>query len=551
MANYKNNLDDLLKDETLTREQKTQAINDYYDNYRKSIDRDLNNYLTKQYIGAGLQIGSAAVPIGGAANIGSKIGIDLFAKTVGKKIASEVGAGMVSGMASGAVFGAGRGLSEGENVLKTMYEDSRNGMNFGMLGGGVGAYAKRFIDGKLLKKYGDIDILPDKQRQQYNTDAREYYKNYNQGIELGDINFTKRGIGETLRWNPKQAQNFPELLNDIKNATRLPDAPNLKPQQKPEVSHYEVYQGKNGLHHVEVAKDGHKRYYITKDTPAELTRATSTVPSGSIPGTNSANPIQTRAQDLGPSTIINDVDKNINPATVMVPGIIVGNNPSITKDTPAGTPLTTSQGSNRSILSSPAYSNQPRALGLEPNIIINDVDKNINPNQVTMPKNSTPAEPFKLHAEKFDWRTMPLADPWKKDKGKPTGFAAQVPESGQLFTTEQIGNMSREEFDKNEHSIMSQMKDGLIKNQAPVTNFSGFTNPISGSKQIFSREDIGAMSTDEFSNNEKAINAQLNTIGVPTSNELHNAASFGGGAVYIEPYTRSDGVQVKGHYRAR
>lgn len=136
------------------------------------------------------------------------------------------------------------------------------------------------------------------------------------------------------------------------------------------------------------------------------------------------------------------------------------------------------------------------------------------------------------------------------EKGQSTGYAAPVANNGQVFTPEQIGNMSREEFDKNESAIMSQMKDGLIQTQSPSTNFSGFTNPVSGSKQIFSREDIGAMSTDEFSNNEKAINAQLNSIGVPTSNELHNATN-GGGAVYIEPYIRSDGVQVKGYYRAR
>lgn len=136
------------------------------------------------------------------------------------------------------------------------------------------------------------------------------------------------------------------------------------------------------------------------------------------------------------------------------------------------------------------------------------------------------------------------------DKGNPTGFATPV-ESGQVFTPEQIGKMSREEFDRNESAIMSQMKDGLIQNQTPSTNFSGFTNPVTGSKQIFSREDIGAMSTDEYSNNEKAINAQLNTIGVPTSSELKSAVSSGGGAVYIEPYTRSDGVQVRGYYRAR
>lgn len=458
MVNSTNNFEELLKNESLTREQKAQVINDYYDNYRKSIDKDLNNYLMKQYIGAGLQIGSAAIPMGGAANIGSKIGIDLLSKTVGKKIASEAGAGAVSGLASGAVFGLGRGLSEGENPLKTAYEDSRNGMNFGLLGGAAGAYAKRFIDGKLLKNYGDIDILPTKQRQQYNTDAREYYKNYNQGIELEDINFSNKGIQETLRWNPKQAQNFPSLLNDIKNSKRLLDSPNLKKEQKPNVSHYELYQGQHGFHHVEVAKGGDKRFYITKD--------------------NIDNGYSDTSLSSKHGIVFKDLPNQIN--------------------TPERAAQTTSLGPNRSITTQKSD-----------NIIINDVGKNINPGQVAIPENNSSGEPFKLHAEKFDWRTMPLANPWKNDKGNPTGFAAPVAGNSKAFTPEQIGNMSREEFDKNEHSIMSQMKNGLIQTQTPVANFSGFTNPVNGSKQIFSREDIGSMSTDEFSANEKAINAQL------------------------------------------
>ena len=42
-----------------------------------------------------------------------------------------------------------------------------------------------------------------------------------------------------------QAQNLPELVNDVKKAKRLPVVPNLKPEQKPIVSHYEVYLEKN------------------------------------------------------------------------------------------------------------------------------------------------------------------------------------------------------------------------------------------------------------------------------------------------------------------
>ena len=97
---------------------------------------------------------------------------------------------------------------------------------------------------------------------------------------------------------------------------------------------------------------------------------------------------------------------------------------------------------------------------------------------------------------------------------------------------------------------MYQIQNGLIQNQ-PQNNYSGYRNSANGSSQIFSREDIGAMSTNEYTQNEKAISAQLNSIGIPTNGELHNASLTGGGAEYVRPYMRSDGTQVKGYYRSK
>ena len=39
-------------------------------------------------------------------------------------------------------------------------------------------------------------------------------------------------------------------------------------------------------------------------------------------------------------------------------------------------------------------------------------------------------------------------------------------------------------------------------------------------------------------------------IGIPTEGELKNAASSGGGVVFVNGYTRSDGVEVKSYYRS-
>lgn len=136
-------------------------------------------------------------------------------------------------------------------------------------------------------------------------------------------------------------------------------------------------------------------------------------------------------------------------------------------------------------------------------------------------------------------------------KGAPTGGATQIQNFNRIFTPDEIGKMSSNEFAQNEKAIMYQIQNGLIQNQPQNNNYLGYRNPTNGSSQIFSREDIGAMSTNEYTQNEKAISAQLNSIGIPTNDELHNASLTGGGAEYVRPYMRSDGTQVKGYYRSK
>ena len=49
------------------------------------------------------------------------------------------------------------------------------------------------------------------------------------------------------------------------------------------------------------------------------------------------------------------------------------------------------------------------------------------------------------------------------------------------------------------------MQDGLIINQVPTSSYSGYVNPINNDNKIYSREDIGSMSLDEYSDNEKLL----------------------------------------------
>jgi len=147
------------------------------------------------------------------------------------------------------------------------------------------------------------------------------------------------------------------------------------------------------------------------------------------------------------------------------------------------------------------------------------------------------------------FENIPFANPI--DMQSKTDKTAPVQNNNHIFTPEEIGNMSHKEFTQNEQTIMQQVKDGLIQNQTPRVNYSGYTNPVTGSNQIFSQEDIGTMSSDEYSQNEQAIQAQLNTIGIPANNALQSAAQNNGGVVYVNSYTRADGTEVRGYYRSK
>ena len=150
----------------------------------------------------------------------------------------------------------------------------------------------------------------------------------------------------------------------------------------------------------------------------------------------------------------------------------------------------------------------------------------------------------------YGTKSLDAAVPYTKPvAGYSTGFAAPLPQDfSHIFTREEIGQMNSDDFSRNESAIMQQLQSGLIGRQ--IKNFANFINPITGDGRIFSREDIGQMSGDEYSANESAIMAQLKSIGIPTGGELEASSIFGGGTVYVRPYTRSDGTEVRGYWRS-
>ncbi len=118
-----------------------------------------------------------------------------------------------------------------------------------------------------------------------------------------------------------------------------------------------------------------------------------------------------------------------------------------------------------------------------------------------------------------------------------------------IFTTQDIENMTTEEFTKYEPIIMEQLKHGMIS-QSPQ-NYKNYTNPISGENRIYTREDVESMTTNEFSELESQINAQINTIGLPATTDLEYANRFGDDIIYVNSYYRKDGTKVRGYYRSK
>ncbi len=124
---------------------------------------------------------------------------------------------------------------------------------------------------------------------------------------------------------------------------------------------------------------------------------------------------------------------------------------------------------------------------------------------------------------------------------KITGQAAPIDNTSQPFTRQQIGAMTPDEFTKNEPQIMQQLQMGQIKSQAP--DFSAVKN----SGRIFTREDIGNMSPDEYTQNEPQIMQQLKSVGIPANKQIQTNPNV----VFVQPYTRADGTEVKGYYKAK
>ena len=80
-----------------------------------------------------------------------------------------------------------------------------------------------------------------------------------------------------------------------------------------------------------------------------------------------------------------------------------------------------------------------------------------------------------------------------------------------------------------------------------MANLKNFINAIANDNRIYTAEDIGKMTSNEFMANEKAIDYQLNNLGIPRESDLAGNPDV----VYVHAYTRDDGTEVRAHYRSK
>ena len=80
-----------------------------------------------------------------------------------------------------------------------------------------------------------------------------------------------------------------------------------------------------------------------------------------------------------------------------------------------------------------------------------------------------------------------------------------------------------------------------------MANLRNFINAITNDNRIYTAEDIGSMSGKEFMVNEKAIDYQMNNLGIPRESDLAGSPDI----VYVHAYTKDDGTKVRAHYRSK
>ncbi len=86
-----------------------------------------------------------------------------------------------------------------------------------------------------------------------------------------------------------------------------------------------------------------------------------------------------------------------------------------------------------------------------------------------------------------------------------------------------------------------------------IKKFTGFASDIKNNipeNKIFTAEEIGNLSTEEYLQYEKYIDTQLKHYGIPRIFQAEHEVKAGN-LIWVDSYTRDDGTEVNGYYRRK
>lgn len=114
-----------------------------------------------------------------------------------------------------------------------------------------------------------------------------------------------------------------------------------------------------------------------------------------------------------------------------------------------------------------------------------------------------------------------------------------------------LKNMTQKEIDDIiAQKIVQRMNKGkLITSPTDKRKFTGFASEIPQDK-MFTAEEIGNMSRDEFEDCEEFIYNQMKKFGIPNNFQAKQEVEVGN-LILVDSYTRDDGTEVKGYYRRK
>ena len=505
MDEFFKGLNEKLKDPSLTREQKVKLIQQADDTYRQNVDKEYKDYRNKQILGAALEIGSAAIPFGGVSGqVAKRVIPKVVQKTVGRKLTTDTAAGAIGGALGSGMYGAGEGLMKGENPIKSAAKQAQSG----------------FLSGGLL---GSAIAKGENLARKVNTEG---------------INQMRQYWG--IPW--QKASGDPQKAIDTLMENQRGFVPNV--YNKPGVGKFDIPWGTSnyGLAHALERRAPQNKFNVTEFV-------------NSIPNTIE-NGLVTKGSDLHPDT------KNIistNQKLAINPDFRLGGVTRnwLTTAIPQGKKARKHLGDltpSNNISSENGSFSAPSISELLATDSINDYLLKHNPSQRLAPQIAT----FNtaVNSKMNDLLIPDELKPFLEKHAAQNKSAKKLLEDSKPFQNIASGNGTRS---IPELLANNSINDYLLKNNSsPVlnarveeNNFAGYKNPHSGSNRIFAAEEIGDFSTKEFTDYEPEIFAQINTpIGAPSRSELRSAIESST-AVYVEPYYKSDGSYVKGHYRAR